>query len=187
MFERVLLSPLTSATFGTVTALAETIWRSHYPAMISRAQIDFMLAGRYTPERLSRYLDAEDCWLELLTVDGIPVGYCCYALTNTRQEMKLQELYLLSDYRGCGLGGFMLRHVEAQARTRGCTALLLTVNKGNTDAIAVYRHAGFSVREEAVFDIGNGFVMDDYVMVKSGLDLVDVPDIHSCFCILRAG
>ena len=173
------LCSVTAADFGTVAALADTIWRAHYPAMISMAQIDFMLAGRYTAERLSRYLDADDCWLELLMVRGVAVGYCSYALTETPQEMKLQELYLLPDYRGRSLGSFMLRHVEAQARTRGCTALLLTVNKGNTDAIAVYRHAGFSVREEAVFDIGNGFVMDDYVMVKSCLDLVDVPDIHS--------
>lgn len=161
------ISLVTAADFGTVAALAETIWRSHYPAMISITQIDFMLAGRYTPERLRRYLDANDCWLELLSVDGIPVGYCSYALTGAPQEMKLQELYLLPDYRGRGLGGCMLEHVETQARTRDCNALMLTVNKGNEGAIAVYRHAGFSVREEAVFDIGNGFVMDDYVMVKS--------------------
>lgn len=167
MTARVLLSPLTSADFGTVAALAETIWRTHYPAMISMAQIEFMLAGRYTPERLQRYLAADDCWLQLLTVDGAPVGYCSYALTDTPQEMKLQELYLLLAYRGRGLGSVMLQHVETQARARGCTALMLTVNKGNTDAIAVYRHAGFSVRKEAVFDIGNGFVMDDFVMVKS--------------------
>lgn len=167
MSERVFLSPLTPADFGTVAALADTIWRTHYSAMITMAQIEFMLAGRYTPERLRRYIDADDRWLELLTVDGVPVGYCSYALTDTPQEMKLQELYLLPDYRGRGLGSFMLQHVETQARTRGCTALMLTVNKGNTDAIAIYRHAGFNVREEAVFDIGNGFVMDDYVMVKT--------------------
>lgn len=171
MFERIAHSPsifpVTAADFGTVAALAESIWRSHYPAMISMAQIDFMLAGRYTPERLRRYLDADDRWLELLAVDSVAVGYCSYALTDTPQEMKLQELYLLPDYRGRGLGSFMLRHVETQACTHGCTALMLTVNKGNKDAIAVYRHAGFNVREEAVFDIGNGFVMDDYVMVKS--------------------
>ena len=42
----------------------------------------------------------------------------------------------------------------------------LTVNKGNTDSIAVYLKSGFVVREEAVFDIGSGYVMDDYVMEK---------------------
>ena len=29
------------------------------------------------------------------------------------------------------------------------------------------KQAGFTVREEAVFDIGNGYVMDDYVMQKN--------------------
>jgi ribosomal protein S18 acetylase RimI-like enzyme len=43
---------------------------------------------------------------------------------------------------------------------------MLQVNKRNVDAIAFYRKAGFTVREESIFDIGNGFVMDDYVMEK---------------------
>jgi ribosomal protein S18 acetylase RimI-like enzyme len=59
-----------------------------------------------------------------------------------------------------------LRHVEDRARALGCRTLMLTVNKLNTDSVAVYRKAGFTVREEAVFDIGNGYVMDDYVMEK---------------------
>lgn len=54
--------------------------------------------------------------------------------------------------------------MRAAARDRDCTELLLTVNKGNGTSIAIYRKAGFTVRDEAVFDIGNGFVMDDLVM-----------------------
>jgi ribosomal protein S18 acetylase RimI-like enzyme len=61
----------------------------------------------------------------------------------------------------------MLRHVEERARERGCRSLVLQVNKRNDIAVAFYRKAGFSVREEAVFDIGGGFVMDDYVMEKA--------------------
>jgi len=60
----------------------------------------------------------------------------------------------------------MLLHVEAQARRHGLSVLVLQVNKQNLDSIAIYLKAGFTVREETVFDIGNGFVMDDYVMVK---------------------
>lgn len=135
--------------------------------MISMAQIDYMLAGRYTPEKLHRYLDSPDCWMDLLKVSGVPAGYCSYALTENPGEMKLQELYLLPEHQGRGLGGRMLRHVEAAARSRGCRFLSLTVNKGNAGSIAIYRKAGFLVREEAVFDIGKGFVMDDYVMAKT--------------------
>jgi diamine N-acetyltransferase len=161
------LRDLTEADFSTLRALGETIWRQHYSAIISMAQIDYMLAGRYVPEKLRAYLGAQDRWLKLLMVDGNAVGYCSYAFTDTAAEMKLEQLYLLATFKGQGLGGLMLRHVEAQVLAHGKSLLMLTVNKHNTDSLAVYRHAGFTVREEAVFDIGNGYVMDDYVMHKT--------------------
>ena len=138
--------------------LAETIWRSHYTSIIGTAQVDYMLAGRYTPERLRRYLNASDRWLMLLRIDNRIIGYCSYALEKNPGEMKLEQLYLLPEYCGQGLGSFMLRHIEQQARVRDCGTLMLQVNKQNETAIIFYRKAGFSVRQEAVFDIGNGYV-----------------------------
>jgi ribosomal protein S18 acetylase RimI-like enzyme len=61
---------------------------------------------------------------------------------------------------------FMLGHVEAGARELGRRSLWLQVNKQNTGAIRFYRSVGFEVVREAVFEIGGGFVMDDYVMAK---------------------
>lgn len=161
------LAVLTAADFKTLQQLAGTIWRAHYSKIITSAQVDYMLADRYTPERLGLYLDADDRWLMLLRMDNRAVGYCSYALTDNPGEMKLEQLYLLPDLHGQGLGGLMLRHVEEQTRARNRRTLLLQVNKHNDIAVAFYRKAGFSVREEAVFDIGGGFVMDDYVMQKS--------------------
>jgi ribosomal protein S18 acetylase RimI-like enzyme len=80
--------------------------------------------------------------------------------------MKLGQLYVLESYRGMGLGRFMLGHVEARARKLDRQMLWLQVNKKNAGAIAFYRSAGFEVVREAEFDIGSGFVMDDYVMAK---------------------
>ncbi len=60
----------------------------------------------------------------------------------------------------------MLGYVEKRPRELGRHTLVLQVNKRNTGAIAFYRRAGFEVVREAVFDIGAGFVMDDYVMGK---------------------
>ena len=161
------LAALTTADFETLARLAETIWHAHYTKIIGNAQVDYMLADRYTPEKLRAYLNADDRWLMLLRIDSRAVGYCSYALTKNLGEMKLEQLYLLPEQRGQGLGGLMLRHVEEQSRARDCRTLLLQVNKRNDIAVAFYRKAGFIVREEAVFDIGNGFVMDDYVMEKS--------------------
>jgi diamine N-acetyltransferase len=158
--------PITEADFEIVARLAGTIWRSHYANMISMAQIEYMLAERYTPDKLRRYVNAADQWLDILRLADTSIGYCSYVKTSLPGEMKLEQLYLLREHRGKGLGGFMLRHVEARARKQGLNALALQANKRNVDSIAFYRKAGFTVREEAAFDIGNGFVMDDYVMVK---------------------
>jgi diamine N-acetyltransferase len=171
VFANACLVALTAADFETLAQLAETIWRAHYSRIISNAQIDYMLVERYTPQKLCLYLDADDRWLMLLRIDNRAVGYCSYALTDDLGEMKpgemkLEQLYLLPELHCKWLGRLMLRHVEEQARVGGRNTLVLQVNKRNDIAIAFDRKAGFTVREEAVFDTGNGFMMDDYVMEK---------------------
>jgi diamine N-acetyltransferase len=54
-----------------------------------------------------------------------------------------------------------------QARRKGAIEVWLQVNKKNRQAIAAYEKAGFRIAEEAVFDIGKGFVMDDFLMSKA--------------------
>ncbi len=161
------LLPLTEADFAPLAALAQEIWHQHYVGIVSAEQLDYMLAGRYTPARLRLYLPGQDSWLRVLKVGGEFVGYCSYALTDMPREMKLEQLYLRADHKGEGLGGRMLRHVDAEARLRGCTRVMLTVNKKNVDSIAIYQKFGFVIREAAVFAIGRGFVMDDFVMEKA--------------------
>jgi ribosomal protein S18 acetylase RimI-like enzyme len=80
--------------------------------------------------------------------------------------MKLQQLYLQPRHHRKGFGSRLLSHVEEVARRQGYRAVMLTVNKANQPAIDAYTKAGFIIRQAAVFDIGGGFVMDDYVMVK---------------------
>lgn len=80
--------------------------------------------------------------------------------------MKLGQLYVRESHRGMGLGMSMLGHVEGRAHELGRRVLILQVNKKNTGAIAFYRAANFTVAREAVFDIGGGYVMDDFVMEK---------------------
>ena len=160
------LEALTEGDFKSVAQLGATIWRSHYSTIVSMAQIDYMLAERYAPENLYSYLNSATRWFEVLWLDDEAIGYCSYSVTANFGEMKLEQIYLLEKYRGKGLGGLMLRHVEAEARKMNTQSLMLQVNKRNETSIAIYRKAGFQVREEAIFDIGNGYFMDDYVMEK---------------------
>lgn len=161
------ITPVTEDEFHFVRALAETIWRQHYTGIITPEQIAYMLAGRFSDDALQDLLQTPNKWLELLRVSGTPVGYCGYELSHEDTDaLKVAQLYVLEAHRGKGLGRFMLGYVEKRARELGRRTLVLQVNKRNTGAFGFYRRAGFEVVREAVFDIGAGFVMDDYVMAK---------------------
>ena len=70
---------------------------------------------------------------------------------------------MLEEFKGKGLGKKALQFLKLQVQQNGDTRIILNVNKSNP-AIEIYESQGFKIYEEGVFDIGNGFVMDDYLM-----------------------
>jgi len=147
--------------------LARRIWRACFRGMISDAQLEYMLAQRYEEGVLAATLGREWPRFELLSVDGEPAAFAAHGPQDQPRSWKLHQLYVDPEWQKRGLAGRLLEQVEGAAREHGCAELLLTVNRGNAHARAVYEHRGFVVREAARFDIGGGFVMDDFVMVKA--------------------
>jgi len=154
------------ADAAAISALAREIWHPHYAAIISKAQIEYMLAQRYEPEVIRAELACGDAWWDKLLVNGRMIGFASYFLTDTPGEMKLDKLYVHHDHQRQGYGGMLLDRVMGIARAHGCATLMLAVNKHNQTAIAAYLKYGFRIAESVVKDIGGGFVMDDYIMVK---------------------
>lgn len=149
-----------------VRMLAHDIWRSCYAGLLSPGQIEYMLQWMYSPERLMQDWQSGVCF-EWPLVDGRPVGYLATELEPTRAVMHLHKLYVLPQYQRRGIGSRLLDHACQSAFRAGCQQVRLHVNKANHPAIACYRRHGF-IREAAVVnDIGGGYVMDDYVMVRS--------------------
>ena len=50
------------------------------------------------------------------------------------------------------------------AMQKSYKSIQLTVNKYNTNTISAYKKWGFEIIDSVVTDIGEGFVMDDYIM-----------------------
>jgi len=84
---------------------------------------------------------------------------------NHSGKTKIHKIYILSSQQGKGTGKALVDYIEQQALPFGDKALFLNVNKYNS-AIQFYQKIGFEITKEEVIDIGNGFVMDDYVMEK---------------------
>ncbi len=162
---RVLIEPARVEHLAEISNLAAVIWRAHYPGIITPAQIDYMLARMYDVETMRRELENGIVWFRAL-VDGELRGFASVGSAEIATEFKLHKLYVHPDHQRHGLGSALLKECESSARARGATTLLLNVNKRNEKAIAAYLKRGFTVRESIVAEIGGGFVMDDYVMVK---------------------
>lgn len=148
---------------GTIQEIATRVWMDHYPGIITRRQIDYMLNTDYSTEAL-RDAFSNGIAFDLLSVDDVVRGFAAYGATESEACVKLHKLYLDTSFHGQGLGSMLLQHVMNTCREQGYRRLELQVNKHNGKAIRAYQRAGFQRRASILKPIGNGFFMDDFVM-----------------------
>jgi ribosomal protein S18 acetylase RimI-like enzyme len=74
--------------------------------------------------------------------DGDPVG--CGALKlHENEPAEIKRMWVAPSARGMGLGRRLLEELEERARRRGSTKVMLETNRSLTEAIALYRSAGY--------------------------------------------
>ena len=153
------------ADLPAISALAGEIWRECYVEIISREQIEYMLQWMYDVATLRREL-REEVRYEKVLVAGELAGFAAWGPATEPGLCKLHKLYLHQQVRSQGVGSAALRHVLTEAGKAGFAEMRLNVNKKNAAAIAAYQRHGFLVIQEIRADIGNGFVMDDFIMAR---------------------
>ena len=150
---------------ATVSALADEIWREHYPSIISNEQIVYMLECFQSKSAIRQQID-DGYHYALILLDGEPAGYLAARFDPADKTLFISKIYLCRDMRGKGGGYAASEYITGLAQDRGCRQIWLTVNRINRTAIRAYERWGFSITGEVVADIGEGFVMDDYRMEK---------------------
>jgi ribosomal protein S18 acetylase RimI-like enzyme len=84
---------------------------------------------------------------------------------NSVGKTKIHKLYVLPEAQGSGIGVKLVNFLSEKARENNQSAIFLNVNKYNP-AQNFYKKIRFIVAYEEVIDIGNNFIMDDFVMEK---------------------
>jgi ribosomal protein S18 acetylase RimI-like enzyme len=158
--------PAAATDVAAIVALARAVWQATYPAMISQAQIDHMLAERYAAARIQRELvDAAQVWRIAQAGDGTMLGFAHAILDGVAG--KLDKLYVHPEHQRRGIGAALVEDIAVWARGQGAEKLWLQVNRGNAPALRAYEKYGFRIVRSQIFDIGSGFVMDDHVMERA--------------------
>ena len=158
---------ITPEGIQSVKALAERIWPLVYCHILGADQIDYMMKMMYRGNVIQNELGQGVEYYLVLDAAGRHIGY--FSLYQVSESVgKLDKLYLVSAARGGGRGQKLLNWCVSWGRRRNLKQLILNVNKNNSAAQKAYLRANWKCLRSECNDIGNGFVMDDFVF---GIDL----------------
>ncbi len=122
------------ALLRLIRALAE-YERLLHEVRTSEADLEAALFG--TPQRV---------WALMAESAGRPVGFALWFYTFStftgRAGLYLEDIYVLPDYRGHGIGRAIFRHLAARTLAEGCARFEWAVLDWNEPAIGFYASLG---------------------------------------------
>lgn len=151
----------TTTDIKEISDLANVIWQQHYPSIISQQQIDYMLQLMYSADSLMEQMEKKKHQFILIKVNAVSQGFISVHTENNR-EWFLNKFYINQVEASKGIGSKAFELLKEIIRPRKIT---LTVNRQNYKSINFYFKQGFKIERVADFDIGKGYVMNDFVMV----------------------
>ncbi len=144
-----------------IKAIAEKAWRPTYDHILTEQQTIYMLDLMYNSLTLENQIKDNIAFF-MVDLDRETVGYFALETIND-QIVKLHKLYLDPTQKQKGLGSKIIQYIKDWTFENQRERIILNVNKNNS-AVHFYQKMGFTIIEELILDIGEGYVMDDYVM-----------------------
>ena len=139
--------------------LASKIWHEYWPILLSDKQIDYMVENFQSENAIKNQIANENYTYYYIIKNNEKAGY--FVLSDKEGYLFLSKIYISKEFRHKGLG---TKAFEKIKKIAGGRKIRLTVNKQNINSINAYKKWGFQTIDSVVTDIGNGFVMDDYIM-----------------------
>jgi GNAT superfamily N-acetyltransferase len=158
--QEVKLKEASLSDIPSIAALAKNIWNQHYPEVIGQEQVNYMLGIMYTAEALKQQMEQKKHRFFLIENDGKEVGFISVNEVS-KGDWFLNKFYIDQRISAKGIGTSTFHKILELISPKKIT---LTVNRGNYKTVNFYFKLGFKIEKTAVFDIGNGYVMDDFVM-----------------------
>lgn len=152
---------------NTIRQIAERSWKIAYAEIISEVQFDYMINKFYSFEALKEAISEGPQQFILYYENNVPMAFASYQTDfPNHKQTKLHKLYVAPEGQGLGIGNKLINWIVDIALKQDSNQLILNVNKYNK-AISFYQKMGFEILKPEVVEIGEGYIMDDYVMGKN--------------------
>ena len=142
--------------------LTSEIWHEYWVKILSPEQINYMVEKFQSEEAITKQIAEENYTYFYIEQDNNIAGYI--GLSKKEDYLFLSKLYIKKEFRHQGIGTQVFEFIKDFALKYNYKKIILTVNKYNSNTIKAYNKWGFKEIDSVVTDIGNGFVMDDYIM-----------------------
>ncbi|WP_436415314.1 GNAT family N-acetyltransferase [Petrimonas sp.] len=151
-----------------IQTVSNVAWPNAFKEILSPHQIKYMMNWMYSDESLQEQMYVKNHRYFLAKENDRFLGYMSIEHNcENSGKTKIHKIYILPDQQKKGIGKLLLYRAIAETKKQNDNAIYLNVNKYNENAIGFYKKNGFFLAKEEVIDIGNGFIMDDYVFEKS--------------------
>ncbi|MGC5746617.1 GNAT family N-acetyltransferase [Chryseobacterium sp. NFX27] len=159
------LTAATEKDIPLIQDLARRSWKNAYAEILSDEQMEYMLSEMYSEAEIGSHLQNPDYHYYLIQDENSNSyeGFIGYQHHYEEGTTKLHRIYLVPESKGKGFGKKALQFLNSKASENGDRRIILNVNKHNA-ARNFYESQGYKVYDEGIFDIGGGYVMDDYLM-----------------------
>ncbi len=145
-----------------ISKLAKIIWNDHYVPIIGQQQVDYMLDKMYNHQSLVEQLVQKRHVFYLIQKEDESIGFISVSSENTT-DYFLHKFYIDQQKSNSGIG---TQAFNLLIETINSKSLTLTVNRQNFKSINFYFKNQFKIDRVEDFNIGDGYQMNDFVMVR---------------------
>lgn len=151
----------TDGDFLLIGGIADSVMHETFDETVPEGQVDYMLNLFLTPDAMRRNVGDKGYKYKIVYLNGEAAGFFAYCPAKNfdpqyEEGVFLSKLYILGYAQGKGIATRIFNSLRRP--------VYLTVKRDNVQAINVYKHSGFKIIQSVSTDIGQGYVMDDYVM-----------------------
>lgn len=160
------ISEATISDIKQIQNIVHITWPITYGQILSKEQLDYMLDLFYSDEALTLQYNKKEQLFYMIYEGHTNLGFIGIEHNYSgKTATKIHKIYLLPETQGKGIGKKVIDEIAKFALDNNSKTLVLNVNRFNT-ALGFYKKIGFEVKEEVDIEIGNGYLMEDYVMEK---------------------
>jgi len=151
--------------YKTIYDIALPVWDATYKSILTEDQMEYMLNLMYSHEAIAGQMALKGHKFLLAADGGHYLGFASYEVNHLAETTKIHKLYVLPQAHGKGIGKALITFIENTARKNTNDKIILNVNRFNP-AVHFYTKTGFVNMGQENVDIGNGYLMEDYIMLK---------------------